>query len=208
MILIQPCSPYNSDHQDTIFRLKHSDMKLPIDEDESDLLDYYIGNKKPPMPDLPTPILPDNIAMHKLASTDRARELDFQFLNDMYTSPNCAEYSGYNTKVCREQGYTLQPKTKVVYLPLIDKDPADPTTIMAALVKAQAVTETTGQEYVVFTADQQLYRVAVHVMWENQARFNNVYIRLGGMHLLMSYVGCIGSLMAGSGIVEVLSEVY
>ena len=29
-----------------------------------------------------------------------------------------------------------------------------------------------------------------------------------GMHLLLSYVGCIGSLMAGSGIVEVLSEAF
>ena len=68
--------------------------------------------------------------------------------------------------------------------------------------------ETTGQEYVVFTADQQLYWVAVHVMWENQVLFGNIYLRLGGMHLLMSYVGCIGSLMAGSGIVELLSEAF
>ncbi len=70
------------------------------------------------------------------------------------------------------------------------------------------MTEATGQEYVVFTADQQLYRVAAHVMWENQALFGNIYLRLGGMHLLMSYVGCLGSLMAGSGIVEVLSEAF
>ena len=60
----------------------------------------------------------------------------------------------------------------------------------------------------VFTADQQLYRVAVNVMWENQVLYGNIYLRLGGMHLLMSYVGCIGSLMAGSGIVEVLSEAF
>ena len=69
------------------------------------------------------------------------------------------------------------------------------------------MTETTGQEYVVFTSDQQLYRVAVHVMWENQVLFGNIYLRLGGIHLLMmNYVGYIGSLMAGSSIVEVLSE--
>ena len=79
---------------------------------------------------------------------------------------------------------------------------------MSDMLKARAVTETTGQGYVVFTADQQLYRVAVHVMWENQVLFGNIYLRLGGMHLLMSYVGCIGSLMAGSGIVEVLSEAF
>ena len=31
---------------------------------------------------------------------------------------------------------------------------------------------------------------------------------MGDMHLLVSYVGCISSLMAGSGIVEVLSEAF
>ena len=126
----------------------------------------------------------------------------------MNASTDCPEYHGYNTKVCREQGHILKRKTSIVYLSLIDKAPSDPATIMSAMLKARAVTETTGQEYVVFTADQQLYRVSVHVMWENQVIFGNIYLRLGGMHLLMSYVGCIGSLMAGSGIVEVLSEAF
>ena len=102
----------------------------------------------------------------------------------------------------------LRKKTQIVYLPLIDKAPADPATITSALSKAQAVTGATGQEYVIFTAVQQLYKVAVHVMWENQALFSNVYLRLGGMHLLMSYVGSIGSLMAGSGMTEILSEAF
>ena len=75
----------------------------------------------------------------------------------------------------------------IVYLPL--KAPADPATIMSDMLNARAVTETTGQEYVVFTADEQLYRVAAHVMWENQVLFGNIYLRLGGMHLLMNYVG-------------------
>ena len=123
----------------------------------------------------------------------------------MHTSQECPEYNGYNTKLCREHGHSLKHKTKIVYLLLIDKAPADPSTIMVAMSKGQALTDYTGQEYVIFTADQQLYKVAVHVMRENQARFSNIYLRLGGMHLLMSYVGCIGSLMAGSGIVEVLS---
>ncbi len=126
----------------------------------------------------------------------------------MATTPNCPEYHGYNTKVGHEQGHMLKKKTSIVYLPLIDKAPADPATIMSGMLKARAVTEATGQEYVVFRADQQLYRVAAHVMWEHQALFGNIYLRLGGMHLLMSYVGCIGSLVAGSGIVEVLTETF
>ena len=143
-----------------------------------------------------------------MAAETRAKELDFQFMTDMNASTDCPEHHGYNTKVCREQGHILKRKTSIIYLPLIYKAPADPATIMSDMLKARAVTEATVQEYMVFTADQQLYRVAVRVMWENQVLFGNIYLRLGGMHLLMSYVGCIGSLMAGSGIVEMLTEAF
>ena len=102
----------------------------------------------------------------------------------------------------------LKKKTKIIYLLLIDKAPADPATTMSSLLKAQSVTGATGEEYVILTVDQQLYRVTVHVMWQNQVRFSNVYVCLGGMHLIMSYVGCIGSLMAGSGMTEILSEAF
>lgn len=71
--------------------------------------------------------------------------------------------------------------------------------MMTALVRAQKVLSDVGQEFVVFTADQQLYRIALHVIWENLARFDNVYLRMGGIHLLMSYCGCVGTLLADSG---------
>lgn len=206
MILTQPTGDHGDD-TNTIERLNHVDFKLPIADDEDEHV-YYAGQKNPPLPEMPEPRLPDAIQTHQRISNARAIELDFQFMKDMTATSDCPEYHGYNTKVCREQGHMLKKKTNIVYLPLIDKAPADPATIMSAMLKARAVTEATGQEYVVFTADQQLYRVAAHVMWENQALFGNIYLRLGGMHLLMSYVGCIGYLMAGSGIVEVLSEAF
>ena len=56
--------------------------------------------------------------------------------------------------------------------------------------------------------DQQLYCVALHVLWENEATFHKFYLRLGGVHLLMSYCGCIGTLMADIGIVEILSVAF
>ena len=142
-------------------------MKLPIDDNEDEAPLHYAGEKKPPMPELPDVHLPDEFKTHQRISNDRAEELGFQFMQDINTLHNGPEYNGYNTKVCREQGHMLKKKTKIVYLPLIEKTPADPATIMSSLLKAQAVIGATGQEYVMFTADQQLYRVVVHVMWQN-----------------------------------------
>ena len=58
------------------------------------------------------------------------------------------------------------------------------------------------------TTDQQIYRVSLHVIWESEARLNNIYLRLGVIHLLMSYCECIGTLMADIGIVETLSVTF
>ena len=66
----------------------------------------------------------------------------------------------------------------------------------------------TGQEYVVYNADQQLYRVALYLTWDNPDLCDKVFLRLGGMHFLMSYIGCIGSLMDGTGLEEVLCEQF
>ena len=53
-----------------------------------------------------------------------------------------------------------------------------------------------GQEFTVFTMDQQLYKVALDVIWSDALRRNQLMIpRLCGMHWLMSFIGCVGVLM-------------
>ena len=79
---------------------------------------------------------------------------------------------------------------------------------IARNVEAQEIARNVGQDYVVFTCDQQLYRVALQVKWDNPQMLNNVYLRLGGMHLLMSYVGSVGTLMSNSGLEEILGAAF
>ena len=80
--------------------------------------------------------------------------------------------------------------------------------MVTAMVKAQKFAEKVGQEYVVFTADQQNYRVAPHVQWENQTQLSNIHLRLGGIHILMSYCSNMITLIAGTGIQEILSTAF
>ena len=93
-------------------------------------------------------------------------------------------------------------------MPLIDMMPSDPDTIMTALHQAQQITSDRGQDYVVFTADLQLYKVAVNILWAYPEQFDNVVIRLGGMHTQMSFYGSIGSLMAERGLYELLDYTF
>ena len=60
----------------------------------------------------------------------------------------------------------------------------------------------------VCTADQQLYRVMVNVTWVYPELFLNFIPRLGGMHMLMSFVGCVKTLMVNSGLEDVLESTF
>ncbi len=62
-------------------------------------------------------------------------------------SDNCPELHGYNTKLSREQGHLPQPKTKVLYLPLIDMKPSDPDMMLIAMMRVKELTAQTGQTF-------------------------------------------------------------
>ena len=80
--------------------------------------------------------------------------------------------------------------------------------MLTAMIDVESKTNEAGQHVTVFTADQQLYRVALDIVWSDPARWVNFVPRLGGMHWLMSFVGCVGKLMAGSGLENVLGAAF
>ena len=94
---------------------------------------------------------------------------------------------------------SLNPKSKVTFLPLINKTPSDPSTILTAMHEAEIISIKAGQEVTVFTLDQQLYKVVLDVIWPDALRWNHIIPRLGDMYWLMSFIGCVGVLMENSG---------
>jgi hypothetical protein len=76
------------------------------------------------------------------------------------------------------------------------------------MVKVQDISSQTAQFFSVLSCDQQLYRVDVQIAWEEPERFNIMYLRFGGMHALMSFVGATGSLLAEIGLFDILSQVF
>ena len=100
------------------------------------------------------------------------------------------------------------PKTHIIYHPLIMGMPSNPSTAYTSIIKAKAITTAAGQKYKLYTADQQLFKVALHIKWDNPDKFSDLIPRLGGMHFLMNVIGCIGTLANNSGCAEVLSAVF
>ena len=65
-----------------------------------------------------------------------------------------------------------------------------------------------GQIYVHLVADLQLFKVALQIKWSDPTRWKYLVVRPGGMHTLMSFLGCVGNLMKGSGLEEILNVAY
>ena len=97
----------------------------------------------------------------------------------------------------------MKQKSRVIYEPLIDKSPS-----LTAMHEAEIITPITGQRTTVFTLDQQLYKIVMDVMWSDTLRWNHMIQRLGGMHWLMSFFGCIGVLMENGGLVPWLERAF
>ena len=76
------------------------------------------------------------------------------------------------------------------------------------MFEAERITNAAGQSVTIFTADQQLYRVALDIIWSDPERWRDFYPRIGGMHWLMSFVGCVGVLMANSGLTPWLKSAF
>ena len=86
--------------------------------------------------------------------------------------------------------------------------PSEPDTMKTAMLEAKRLTLLTGQQWTVFTTDLQLYKVVMRISWQDPDAFTDFVPRLGGMHMLMSFVGAIGTLMAGSGLEEMLMSAF
>ena len=163
------------------------------------------------------PRMPDQLSCEKPLSQQlqdqqknllkKGRAADFQFIKDILEKPAIPDYGGYNAKLAREHE-VMNEKSSILFTPLINKKPSDKSTIYTAMCTMEETTMKAGQEVVVMTCDQQLYRVVIDIMWTDPGRWKNFYPRLGGMHWMMSFIGSVGKLMKNSGLDMLLKSAF
>ena len=113
------------------------------------------------------------------------------------------DWSGHMA-VSARQATPVQPATQYVFGPLIDSPPAHPDTVLTTLVHAEQFLREQGTNITHIVADMQLYKVALQIKWSDHERWKDLVLRPGGMHMLMSFIGCIGVLMRGTGLEDLL----
>ena len=123
------------------------------------------------------------------------------FFKKSSSNPN---WSGFMQAATKPQDERFK-KESIDFLPIIDLDPNDETCIYSTLQFVIKEAARLGIPIPCITFDQPFWQKATGI---TKIENLNVVCRLGGFHTLMSFMGSIGNMMAGSGLKELLEEVY
>lgn len=134
-------------------------------------------------------------------------KLNFLWLYLKYTrNYNFIGWNGFMSMLttCRSD-YTV---SKINFLPFVNRSPSDYSTLYTVLKYASDLVQKEGMKSLIITFDQPLYVKARDIVAASNFYGVQIIVRLGCFHLLMSFMGCIGYIMAGSGLKDILSVIF
>ena len=98
--------------------------------------------------------------------------------------------------------------SRIVILPFINLNPSDLTTLYSALSFAKTQCDNCGFKLGPVAFDQPLYIKAAEFIAPSPDLNFVLFEIFEGFHMAISYLGSFGYIMGGSGIEELLEEVY
>lgn len=119
--------------------------------------------------------------------------------------------TGWNGFMERAYGNTPSYEvSSVIPLPFVNLSPNNFSTIYTCLLFAAEECQSRGQSHVLVTFDQPLFAKATEIVLAAApgSPLSRVVVRLGGFHLLLSFLGSVGHIMAGSGLEEMWANIY
>lgn len=152
----------------------------------------------------------DIMEKNKIDMKIQVRRSDSFWLVTQYTTN--FDYTGWNSFM--EDIYINMPyeKSRIISLPMVNNPATDLNTIYTVLSYSKNKCKDFDQKKIFVTFDQSLYIKAREIVANYEKspteNLNSIIVRLGGFHLLMSFMGCIGHVMSGSGLSTILSKIY
>ena len=116
-------------------------------------------------------------------------------------------WKGFMQLVCESVN---SDKSSVIPLPFINSPPSDFDTVFSGLKYGATDSHQQGSKTCFVTFGQPLYNKAREIVCSlsDDPLFETIVVRLGGFHMLMSYMGSVCHTMAGSGLKDVLSPMF
>lgn len=159
--------------------------------------------KKPKMMDL---LLP-NEDCRQLSATELditiIRNIDLIWmLSHAFKVPNLPMWAGFNSQIIDDQSLPQ----KICYLTPVNLSPTDKTVVFETLKQSQKIAEEVKQPFIQVTYDLAIAKIAMQIQSEEKPRFNNIFIHLGGFHIMMAYFKTIGKFINDCGLTTIMME--
>ena len=130
--------------------------------------------------------------------------LDTLWLYSSLLSPNPPNWQGFMSTCVKGQIVC----TNVVYNPMVPLNPDTNEAVLSTMEFVISQAKKAGICCATLTFDQPLYYRAYKIKIDNQPEFQKLFLRLGGFHQLMSFLGAECKLMEGSRLEQLWETVY
>lgn len=155
-------------------------------------------------------VIVENIYENDIDDPYETSSQDFMWL---YSKNSDKKSKGWNGFMEIYYDHSSFSTSKVIPIPFINNPPSNYNTIFTTLVESARRCQAQKQNFCFVTFDQPLYYKAREIIAcvdpnNDPENLSSVIVRLGGFHLLMSFLGGIGTIYAGSGLKEAFCELY
>ena len=117
--------------------------------------------------------------------------------------PPIPSWSCFNIPLLQEQ---IPAKGNVDYLPLVNCNPTQLSTVNAVFFKSLAIPDELETECIVLTFDFSFHVKAQQVRWNDAMYIERTVVRLGVIHSFMSFFSVIEKRFEDSGLADILLE--
>lgn len=97
-------------------------------------------------------------------------------------------------------------RSVIGYCPVINASPTDYNVVYTLMDIACRITKKVGQQHTILVLDQAIYCKALDIAMQRPDEFPNLVLRLGGFHILTSFLAVIGKRMEASGLEDILID--
>jgi len=111
--------------------------------------------------------------------------IDNLWLVSSKLDPKAPSWQGFMSK-CSEGSFQT---STIIYDPMVPLNPSTWEAVYSTMVFVRKQADAVGQHCAILTFDQPLYYKAYSIQKEKPDEFQNMFVRLGGFHQLMSFLG-------------------
>ena len=174
---------------------------------------HFHGEKKPipPCLNVTSGMEFEHLKKQENKHVRQAFQEDSTWLRAVSIKGNDSDYNEIEWAGYMKEMHSKDPAgkaTRYTFGPLVDSPPAHADTVLSSLLYIENFVKQHNTNFVNVVADMQIYKAIVQIKWADCKRWKRLVARPGGMHTLMSFLGCIGQLMKGTGLEELLGSAF